>query len=806
MDQGNPFSSVPNPSSPQGNIPPRPSPEGIIKKLQKDFVIVGKTRVHTWQAWLVIGLAAGISIGIAFVANRSGEVEPSIADSPKKEEVQEFVPGRVLVRFKDNVKEDEAELELTEEEPEAQEEGEIGNSKIKIVKVPEGKERKIVERLERHPKVEFAEVDQLFPEALVPNDSQYSSQWHLSKINAPAAWDITTGKNSVTIAIIDSGVESTHPEFSGRMVAGFNFVSNNTNTADVTGHGTEVAGIAAATGNNGEQIASLTWGTKIMPVRVAESTGYASAVNIGKAIRWAADNGARVANLSFNNLEGSQTVKDAANYFRSKGGVVIVAAGNCKCVDPDPENTALISVSATNQSDALASNSSKGAYVDLSAPGVSLTTTLRGGTSGCCYSGTSFASPVVAGVAALMLSVNSSLTPSQIESILETTSVPLGSAGWDNSFGWGRVNAAAAVVGSAASLPADTIPPTTAITSPTSGATVSGGVSVTASASDNSGVISKVEFRKNGTLVFADTVAPYGYYWNTSSDANGSYTWQAKAYDMATNPGTSANVTVTVNNVVSTVPGFPVKLQGTPLPEEKTVTFNTTKNPGSFENAVLTMTVFDGEYQNEGELYVNGNGPVALFGNQAVSQNNDVVKVLTYTMPASWWRTGDNTLRFVHKSTVGYRVDSVAIDFSGSVTSSASSEIIVDNDQVSQTAGGGGTTTSWCRSTAPNPYGGTSLYSCGGKVDVYRWAPQLTESGTYEVYAWWTANINRSTNVPYTMRKADGTIATTTVNQQQNGGKWNFLGTYTLGGNSYVEVSDFNGPQASADAVKFIKR
>src|SRR5438093_6643264 len=157
---------------------------------------------------------------------------------------------------------------------------------------------------------------------------------------------------------------------------------------------------------------------------------------------WAADRGARVANMSYQ-VSDSLTVKSAAQYFQSKGGVVTIAAGNDASFDPTSDNPYVLTVGATNSTDTLAGFSTTGNQLGLTAPGISIQTTNRG--SGyATWSGTSFSAPIAAGVAALVISANPSLAAAQVQNVIKQSADDLGSAGWDSSYGWGRVNAARA--------------------------------------------------------------------------------------------------------------------------------------------------------------------------------------------------------------------------------------------------------------------------------------------------------------------------------------------------------------------------
>ena len=219
--------------------------------------------------------------------------------------------------------------------------------------------------------------------------------------------------------------------------------------------------------DNGIGVAGVAGKANIMPVRISDPSGYASWSTVAQGLTWAADHGARVANISYS-VAGSGTVISAANYFRSKGGVVAVSAGNTGALDSTSPTTSMLVVSATDAGDAFASFSSYGSLVSISAPGASIYTTANGG--GYRYaSGTSFSSPIVAGAAALVLSRRPDYTPAQVDAVLKSTATDLGAVGTDIYFGAGRVNVYAAVLMAATSGTGDSTPPTVAIASPTGG-------------------------------------------------------------------------------------------------------------------------------------------------------------------------------------------------------------------------------------------------------------------------------------------------------------------------------------------------
>jgi hypothetical protein len=439
----------------------------------------------------------------------------------------------------------------------------VGQSlRIVRIRVPASALDAVKRRLERRPEVKFVELNYVFDPALQPNDTEYPAQWHLPRIQAPQAWDITQGKAGAVVAILDSGVEATHPDLVGKLVAGYNTYANSADTSDAYGHGTEVAGAAGAYTNNALGIAGVASGAPIMPVRVTDATGRATSASIANGILWAADHGARVVNISFGGVAGNATIRAAAEYAFNHGTLVVAASGNCACADPTPDNPFILSVSASDESDSPAYFSSVGPYVDLSAPGTNIWTTAKFGLY-LSDSGTSLASPIVAGVAGLMFSANPLLTPALATQMMEATAVDPGGAGYTESMGYGRVNAAAAVLAATTYVaPTDTVPPVVALLAPLEGATVSGTTVVAAAASDDVAVV-QVDLYLDGALLVSDSSSPYSFALDTTTLSSGKHVLQVLASDAAHNSAMSTAVTVTVDNSpADTRP--PVVSMGTP--------------------------------------------------------------------------------------------------------------------------------------------------------------------------------------------------------------------------------------------------
>ncbi|SES76822.1 Serine protease, subtilisin family [Nitrosospira multiformis] len=513
---------------------------GIIQSSTRNSQSIRKS----WYS--VFGSVLGVFLGLAPVISSA---EPPEGRGPGVNKPLGWAKGRILVMPRAGLPEKELAKILGEHGGKGRK---IGQSDLYIVDLPgNASEKAVAARLAHHPAFKFAEIDQEVEPALVPNDPYYGSAWHLPKIGAPSAWDSSLG-SGVIIAILDSGVDPNHPDLSPQLVPGWNFYENNSNTSDVYGHGTKVAGSAAAMANNAQGVAGVAALAKIMPVRVSASNGYATWSAISQGLIYAADRGVRVANASFLGLTDSSSTRSAAQYMKDKGGLVIVSGGNTGVLQNYAVTTSMVAVAATDSNDFRASWSSYGNYISLAAPGAGIWTTTMGGSYGA-VSGTSFSSPVTAGVVALMMAAKPALPNTQIESLLFSTAVDLGTTGRDPYYGYGRVDAARAVQAAASAVVAgDTQAPVVSITSPAGGSSVTSLVGVNVTATDNVGV-TRVELRVNSTTIAVDTTAPFAFTWDSAGVANGMASLVAYAFDAAGNSKASTAVSVNVANGTTTV-------------------------------------------------------------------------------------------------------------------------------------------------------------------------------------------------------------------------------------------------------------
>lgn len=331
--------------------------------------------------------------------------------------------------------------------------------------------------LESSSDVEYVEKNYIVYAHLTPNDSRYNQQWYMSTIDAPQAWNTETGDPNVVIAVLDTGVESTHEDMSGKLLPGCNVIGSfnenscGSNTDDNYGHGTGVAGTAAARTNNSLGVAGVCWSCQVLPVKVLGDSGSGTVSDTVEGIlyarQYAVNNPSKrvVINMSLGrDCQSSgvlQSEQDAINSAWNAGVLIVASAGNdgnSRLQCPASADH-VIAVSATTNSDTKASFSSYGSFVDLAAPGVGIVnlfgTSNVAGSFYTSWSGTSFSAPIVSGVAGLVWSVNTSRTNAQVEQILKDTAENIGSSTY---FGDGRVNADFAVA-LASGGPAPTPPP-----------------------------------------------------------------------------------------------------------------------------------------------------------------------------------------------------------------------------------------------------------------------------------------------------------------------------------------------------------
>jgi serine protease len=427
------------------------------------------------QAWLVAALAA-ISA-------------PAFA--------QDLVPGKILLDFKDEVTQAEVEAFGAEYGIKARLNSIYSaDEELYLAEVDPSREAALLERMKGDPRLEQAEPlayytlpqgeatpvfdnGEVTPQAF-PNDPKYKHQWHLDQIQMPKAWADGASGAGVIVAVIDTGVAYEDyqrfkrvPDLAEtKFVAGYDFVNDTAHANDDHGHGTHVAGTIAQSTNNGIGVAGVAYKAAIMPIKVLSAEGGGTTADIADGIRFAADHGAKVINMSLGGPFPSGVMRDAVVYARKKGVTVVAAAGNngWNKVGYPAAYEGVVAVSATDFEDKLTFYSNYGKDIDIAAPGGDTRSDKNGdgipdgvlqntiaigdpSQNGYYpYMGTSMASPHVAGVAALIIAAGVT-KPDDVEKVLFETAdrAPAERAGakkgekWDEKFGFGRVDAAAAV-------------------------------------------------------------------------------------------------------------------------------------------------------------------------------------------------------------------------------------------------------------------------------------------------------------------------------------------------------------------------
>jgi serine protease len=403
--------------------------------------------------WLVSSSALALMFALPGCAQNSdvsqagrlpGSVPPfdaptGVQADARVENVPDIVSGELVVDMNDDDSEEQIQavaneyhLTLRDNSPGIKDDGKIEIAEVDPSRIPD-----LIARLSKDPRVEGVEQETVARAFFTPNDPKYSEQWHMQRAGAEKAWEYACGEG-VTVAVVDTGIACYDgngfmkgTDLAGTTcVPGYNFVAKNDIAADDQGHGTHVAGTIAQTTNNGVGVAGLAHCAKLMPVKVLSGRGWGTMADVAEGIRWAADHGAQVINLSLGSDSKSKVVENATTYAYKKGVVVVAAAGNSgKSVGFPAAYAGVIAVSATDKNDSIAWFSSRGPEVAIGAPGVGVTqqTICESGKNKCeqwgVFNGTSMASPHVAGAAALL--VGQGITdPDAVKAVLQSTATP----------------------------------------------------------------------------------------------------------------------------------------------------------------------------------------------------------------------------------------------------------------------------------------------------------------------------------------------------------------------------------------------
>jgi len=356
----------------------------------------------------------------------------------------------------------------------------------------------VIQSYRADPRVRYAEPDYIVHALDLPNDQYFGNQYGMSRIQAPSAWSVTHGSASVTVAILDCGIYEAHPDLAGKVIARRDFTGSTYGTDDRCDHGTHVAGIASATTNNATGVAGLGYETKLLNGKILSDGGSGYNSQIADGIRWAADSGANVINMSLGGSGAcSQTFQDAIDYAWGKNVVIVAAAGNGGGnASIQPANCAHVAVASTDGNDARSGFSNYGGWVPLAAPNSAIYSTVNpnlpqnNGNAYAYLSGTSMATPHVAGLAALLWSTSWGTSAQTVIQRMENTADHIAGTGTDWQFG--RINALAAVS-------PDATPPTATRLTPNT--MVAGGVPFTLT-------ITGSHFRTGATALWNGTPHP----------------------------------------------------------------------------------------------------------------------------------------------------------------------------------------------------------------------------------------------------------------------------------------------------------
>jgi subtilisin family serine protease len=313
----------------------------------------------------------------------------------------------------------------------------IPQLRVHVLGVPAPRADSVLGELRSSAVVRAAARDTRARALRTPNDELWPGEWSPRKTNAPDAWNLTTGSAAVVVAVVDSGVDASQPDLRGKVVPGYDFVNDDATPGDDNGHGTAVAGVVAAASDNGIGVAGYCWRCRLMPVKVLGADGSGFASTVAQGIVWATDHGARVINASLGGLGYDVADAAAAQYATARGALLVAAAGNdsSAVLDYPAALPGVLSVGASDRHDRLYGFSNSGAAV--AAPGENLSTGQNG--QYVKFVGTSSATPVVSGIAALALSVAPDASPADLMRGLEQSAVAI------PGVAYGRVDAYRAV-------------------------------------------------------------------------------------------------------------------------------------------------------------------------------------------------------------------------------------------------------------------------------------------------------------------------------------------------------------------------
>ena len=543
-----------------------------------------------------IAMTIALGLGIAGGAAVASTMSPATA---------ELVPGQVLVRFSPGAA---ASARM-------QARAAVGAELDFSYRIVPGLERlalrpgrtveEAVAALQRNPNVLYAEPDFVVRAAVTPNDPGYGNLWGMTNIKAPTAWNTATGSPEFAIAIIDTGIDRSHADLQGNLwqnageslngldddgngyvddLYGWDFAYGDNDPSDVHGHGTHVAGTVGARGNNGAGVAGVNWQVKLVALKFLDDSGSGSTSNAIKAVQYATSNGIRVSNNSWGGGGYSQSLYDAISASKSVGHLFVAAAGNSSVNNdatahyPSSYNLDnVIAVASITSSDALSSFSNYGATsVDIGAPGSSIYSTVPGGYG--TMSGTSMATPHVAGAAALLTGLHPAWSYGAIRDAILSTARPVSALAGLTVTG-GTLDLAAAVAyapgGSAPLAPSGLV------------GTATSSTQVKLDWADNSGNESGFRIERAGDGVTFAQVATVGTdvrtYTNSGLAPATDYSFRVLAYNVTGDSNYSNTVTVRTQDPPPPAPMTPTLNSAVVLGKTVTLSWSNVSGETSFD-------------------------------------------------------------------------------------------------------------------------------------------------------------------------------------------------------------------------------
>lgn len=516
--------------------------------------------------------------------------------------------------------------------------GRIEELSVVVADVPGGDLAAAADVLATSPVVEGIAKNYVFAPGRTPSDAMLGDQLFLEQIGAFEAWNQTIGSNDITIAVIDTGVDIDHPDLATRIEGAWNAANPAAGAGDPVDHGTMVAGVLGAATDNDEGVAGVTWNPRILAIRAGGEDGLATSADLALASLQASQAGANVINMSFAPLWSNRLVRSAARTAAARGSLVVISSGNAGHESALPGFESALFVGAVTPTKRIASFSNRGPFIDLVAPGVAIRTTAVGGAYASA-TGTSFAAPIVSGVAALVLSINPDLRPASVAQILIDSATDLGLPGDDDTYGAGFVSAEAAVLRAQIFTELDDDEgPEVAFRSPRDGAEASGFLRVDVSAADPIG-IADVTLSADGAAIATDRNPPYRFIIDADALSAGDHILSAVATDQAGNASEPQVVTIRVEGASSADDAEP----------KEGITFRSPA-PGTIvrRDVLIQAAANDPDGLALAEWFVNGE---PLFATQLTGTSTG----LSYLWRASEAPAGEHTITLAITDAAGRR-------------------------------------------------------------------------------------------------------------------------------------------------------